>query len=244
MRRIMACGALVLVAAAAPLRAQSGEGFLFGAPDARFTLHTGYARAGAGSDLFGQMMSDLTLNKSDFSGLEIGAELAIPLSSRLDLAFQADFAGRSKTSEYRNLIDNNNQPIQQTTSFKRAPITANLRAYLAPTGRAIGKLAWIPAEVVPWVGIGGGVMWYSFQQSGDFVDMTTMKVYRDNFESDGWGPAAQAMGGVDLNLSPRIAFTADLHYIWSRAKLGPDYVGFDKIDLSGVSTTLGFTFRL
>ena len=43
---------------------------------------------------------------------------------------------------------------------------------------------------------------------------------------------------------PRVAFTADLRYNWARADLGRDFVGYNKIDLSGVSTALGFTVRL
>jgi hypothetical protein len=54
----------------------------------------------------------------------------------------------------------------------------------------------------------------------------------------------QGMGGVDINLSTRLAFTADLRYNWARANLSSDFVGYNKIDLSGVSTALGFTVRL
>jgi hypothetical protein len=246
MRRLVATGALLALAAASPLHAQSqGNGYLFGAPDARLSIHTGYARAGAGSDVFGQVMTDLTLNKSDFSGPTIGAELAFTLSPRLDLAFQVDYTGRSKRSEYRNMVEGpNNLPIEQTTTFQRVPVTANIRAYLTPRGRSIGKLAWIPSQVVPWVGAGGGVMWYRFKQQGDFVDFRTSAIFPDTYNSDGWAGTAQGMGGVDINLTPRIAFTADARYTWARATLSRDFSGFGKIDLSGVSTGLGFTLRL
>ncbi len=244
MRRLILGCALLLVAPTAARAQMSGNGYLFGAPEGRFSIRTGYARANANSDLFGQVTSDLTLNRSDFSGPTIGAELAFALTPRLDLAFQADYAGRKKGSEYRNLIDNNNLPIEQTTTFVRVPVTANLRAYLAPNGRAIGKLAWIPAEIVPWVGAGGGAMWYSFKQTGDFVDVRTNRVFPDTFISDGWTPTVQGMGGVDVTLSPRVAVTADLRYTWARGNLSSDFVGFQKIDLSGFSTALGFTLRL
>jgi hypothetical protein len=216
---------------------------MFGAPDARFSIHTGYSRAGAGSDLFDQVTSDLSLNKSDFSGPTIGAELAMTLSPRLDLALQVDYAGTSKGSEYRHFAENG-VPIRQTTTFKRVPVTANIRAYLVPRGREIGKLAWIPASVVPWVGAGGGFMWYQFKQEGDFVDPSNLNISTDRFDSNGWAPTLQGMGGVDVNLSTRLAFTADLRYNWARAALNSDFVGYNKLDLSGVSTTLGFTLRL
>ena len=244
MRHLVA-SALFVAAAALPARAQAtGNGYMFGAPDARFSIHAGYSRAGAGGDLFDETTTNLSLNKSDFSGPSIGGELALTLSPRLDLALQVDYAGIAKGSDYRKFFDNNQRPIEQTTTFRRVPITANLRAYLVPRGREIGKLAWIPASVVPWVGAGGGLMWYQYKQEGDFIDFSNMNVYRDYLHSDGWTPTLQGMGGVDVNLSTRLAFTADLRYNWARANLSSDFVGYNKIDLSGVSTALGFTVRL
>jgi hypothetical protein len=244
MRHLVA-SALLIAAAALPVRAQAtGNGYMFGAPDARFSIHAGYSRAGAGGDLFNEVTTNLSLNKSDFSGPSIGGEVAFTLSPRLDLAFQVDYAGVTKGSDYRNFFDNNQRPIEQTTTFRRVPVTANLRAYLVPRGREIGKLAWIPSSVVPWVGAGGGLMWYQYRQEGDFIDFSNMNVYRDRFNSDGWTPTLQGMGGIDVNLSTRLAFTADLRYNWARANLSRDFVGYNKIDLSGVSTALGFTVRL
>jgi hypothetical protein len=243
MRHLVA-SALFVLAGASPLRAQAtGNGYLFGAPDARFSIHAGYSRAAAGSDLFDEVTTNLSLDKSDFSGPSIGGELAVTLSPRLDLALQADYTGTSKGSDYRHFAENG-APIRQTTTFKRVPVTANIRAYLVPRGREIGKLAWIPASVVPWVGAGGGFMWYQFKQQGDFVDLSDLTISTDSFDSNGWTPTLQGMGGVDINLSTRLAFTADLRYHWARATLGEDFVGYNRIDLSGVSTTLGFTVRL
>jgi outer membrane protein W len=62
--------------------------------------------------------------------------------------------------------------------------------------------------------------------------------------SDGWTPAVQAMAGVDYSLNPLIALTADARYLRAKADMSRDFGGFDKIDLSGVSATLGFSFRL
>jgi hypothetical protein len=243
MRQLVA-SALFVAAAASPVYAQAtGNGYMFGPPDARFSIHAGYSRAGAGGDLFDEVTTNLSLDKSDFSGPTIGGELAMTLSPRLDLALQVDYAGITKGSDYRHFAENG-APIRQTTTFRRVPITANIRAYLLPRGRDIGKLAWIPASVVPWIGAGGGAMWYQFKQQGDFVDLSNLNIYSDFFDSNGWTPTLQGMGGVDINLSTRLAFTADLRYNWARADLGRDFVGYNKIDLSGVSTALGFTIRL
>jgi hypothetical protein len=234
-----------LAGLATPLQGQSaGNGFLFGAPEARFIVRGGYAYARAGSDVFDDATTFLTLEKRDFSGPSIGGEFAVSITPQFDLSFNADYSAAVSESEDREYYDNNQLPIVQTTSFRRAPLTVNAIVALRPRGRAIGKLAWIPTKVVPWVGAGGGAMWYKLRQEGDFVDYRTLNVFTTSLESSGWAPAFQALGGVDVTLTPRLGFTADLRGTWARAELSRDYSGYEKIDLSGVTGALGFTFRL
>jgi opacity protein-like surface antigen len=221
----------------------AGDGYLFGEPSVRLGIRGGYSRANAGGDLIEQTTRDFTLSKSDFSGPTLGGEAAFRVSSRLEISFDADYARVSRGSEYRNFVDNNKLPIEQTTEFTRVPLTASLRMYLAPPGRSIGRLAWIPARVVPWVGIGGGATWYRFRQSGDFI-APSGNVVSDTFESSNWAPTVQAMAGVDVSLTPRMSVTGDARYNTGRASTSSDYPGFGKIDLSGASIALGLTFRL
>ena len=237
--------AAALAGLATPLRGQSaGNGYLFGAPNARLGIRAGYARATAGSDVFTDATTFLTLEKKDFSGPSIGGDISIAITPSFDLLLSADYAAAVRESEDREYYDNNQLPIVQTTSFRRAPLMANAVISLRPRGRSIGSLAWIPTKVVPWIGAGGGGMWYRFRQEGDFVDYQTLNVFTTTLESSGWAPALQALGGVDVTLSPRIGFTADVRGTWARAELSSDYSGYEKIDLSGVTGTLGFTFRM
>ena len=237
--------ALVALGLAAPLHAQrSGDGYLFHEPGARLTVRGGYDHANAGSDVFAQAVDALTINKRDFSGLTVGGEASFSLASRLDLSVDVSFSRVSKGSEFRKFIDNNDKPIEQTTRFQRVPVTANLRFYLTEPGRSIGKLAWIPNKVVPWVGAGGGMMWYRFRQQGDFVDFRTSNVFRSDFDSSNLTGTLQGMGGADISLSPRMALRADARYVYAKAQLSRAFSGFDSIDLSGVQGTLGLTYRL
>lgn len=243
-RRWLAAAALV-AAAALPVRAQGvGNGYLFGVPTGGVTIRAGWFIASANSDFFDEARKDLTLDKSDFGGPMIGADVALRLTPQLDLTLDGAWIGSSKKSHYRDFVDNNDQEIEQTTTLRRVPLTANLKAYLVPRGRSVGSLAYIPAKVVPWVGIGGGLTWYKLEQSGDFINKTTGVVFNDKLQSSTWGPAVQGMGGVDITLTPRIALTGDARYLWSRASMEDSFDGFDKIDLSGVSVALGVTFRL
>ena len=241
----LALAAALALGLALPAQAQrSGDGYLFHAPSVRLSLRGGYDHANANSEVFDQAVQDLSLNKSDFSGLTLGGEVAFALGSRVDISFDAGFSRASKGSDFRHFIDNNDLPIEQTTTFERVPLMGNLRFYLTPTGRNVGRLAWIPNKVVPWVGAGGGTMWYRFRQEGDFVDFQTSNVFTGEFKSDGWTPAVQGMGGVDVSITPLIALRGEGRYVWAKAPLGRDFTGFNRIDLSGVQGTLGLTFRL
>lgn len=241
----IALGALFALGLAAPLHAQrSGDGYLFHEPEGRLSIRAGYDHANAGSDVFAQAVDMLTINKRDFSGLTLGAEAGFSLSSRLDLSLDVGFSHAGKGSEFRSFVDNNNQSIKQTTSFDRVPLTANLRFYLTEPGRSIGKLAWIPTKIVPWIGAGGGMMWYRFRQQGDFVDFNTNAVFTSDLDSSDWTGTMQGMGGADISLSPHVALRADARYVYAKAQLNRSFTGFDRIDLSGVQGTLGLTYRL
>jgi opacity protein-like surface antigen len=248
-RRIAATwilGAAALLAVAAPpARAQmSGDGFLFHQPRASLTLRGGWDGAAAKGDIFSFATRELSLGRNDFSAPFIGLDLAIPIRPRLDLTLSSSFSGANEKSDFRHLAEGpDNLPIEQTTSFTRVPLSAGVRAYLMPRGRAVGEFVWIPARFSPYVGAGAGFMWYRFRQQGDFVDFNTLDIFPDVFTSSGWAPLAQASVGADYSLTPHLALNGEAKYNWAKGKLGTDFSGFDRIDLSGYSATLGLSVR-
>ena len=241
-----ACAILALAAAVAtPLAAQgSGNGFLFQQPAGSITIQGGYAHAMAGGDLFSFVTNELTLKKGDFSGALIGVDLAYKVAPQLDLALSTSYAGTSTPSSYRDFVDQNNAEITQVTDFRRVPVMLSVRAYLTPQGRSVGRFAWVPSRFAPYVGVGGGAMWYKFSQHGDFVDFQdNNSVFTSELTSSGWTPAAQGLAGVDFNVSPHVAITGEAKYIYAKSSLSQSFSGFDKIDLSGISATVGLTYR-
>jgi hypothetical protein len=222
----------------------SGDGFLFGAPRASVSVHLGYADAGAGSELFTFVTDQLTLDRSDFSGLTAAANAGVRLTDRVDLTLAAAYAGSRRSSEFRDWVDLDDRSIEQRTRFERVPVTVGAKLYLLPRGRSVGRLAWIPAAYAPYVGVGAGMVWYRFKQDGDFVDFDTLDVFSDELESTGWAPAAQLVGGLDITLHPRVALTGEARYLKANAELDGDFEGFDPIDLSDLSATVGISVRL
>jgi len=139
-------------------------------------------------------------------------------------------------------VDNNRLPIEQSTLLRGANISGGLKFALTERGREVSRLAWVPRKFVPYVGAGGGAMWFQVRQNGDFVDYVDLSVFTDVFESKGWAPTAHAFGGVDVRVLRRAYVTFDARYTWASGNLGPDWIDFDPIDLSGLRLSAGFNF--
>jgi hypothetical protein len=239
-------GVLSLATIAEPLEAQSGRGFLFGAPSGSFTLRGGYAVANAGSGVFEDAISQLTIDKRDFSSLTFGGDIAYSPTRRFDIVFDGEVSSSSHGSEFRAFVDNNDLPIEQETKFRRVPLTVGFRYYLADRGRQVSQFAYIPSRYAPYVGAAAGTMYYRFKQEGDFIDFNTpnSEVFPATIEDSGWTPMAHGMAGVDYTLGPWLALVVEGRYQWAKARLDPDvFEGYDKIDLTGFTGTLGFKVR-
>ncbi len=240
-----ACSVLAALAActASAAAQRGGPGFLFKPPAGSITVRAGFDHANAESDIFSFTTEQLTLSRGDFSGATFGADLSFRLTPRVDLMVGTSYAGRSRPSEFRHFVDQDDLPIQQTTTFQRVPVTAGLKLYILPRGQRIGHLAWVPARLTPYVGGGAGALWYRFRQAGDFVDADTREIFTDTFSSSGWTPEAHALAGLELSLSPRVALVTEGRYTWASARMSDDFANFDRIDLSGFSATTGLALR-
>jgi hypothetical protein len=198
--------------------------------------------ARAGSDLFDFVEDQLTVDKHDFNGPAVAVDVGIALKRRVDLVSALQINRTSVRSEYREFLDNNRLPIEQSTRLKTVDLSGSLRYALLPRGYEVSRLAWVPRRVIPYVGAGVGAMWYAFEQSGDFVDFVDLSVFSDSFRSAGWAPSAHAFGGVDVQIHRRLFLTVEGRYVWANATLGNDFVDFDPIDLAGFRVATGVNF--
>jgi hypothetical protein len=213
--------------------------FLFGRPKASAGLRGGWTFARAGSDWYDFVTSNLTLENKDFNRPAIGGDVGIALSSRLEAVFSVDFSRATASSEYRDFVDNRRLPIEQVTKLQQTNISGAVKYYLLDRGREVSRLAWVPRSVVPYVGAGGGVLWYEMRQTGDFVDFEDNSVFGDTFLSKGTAPTAHVFGGVDLKMWRRLYLTLDARYLWATADLGREWIDFDPIDLTGTRLSAG-----
>jgi opacity protein-like surface antigen len=181
----------------------------------------------------------LTIDRKDFNAPAIAVDIGAAASSRVDVVFGFEYNRAAINSEYRHFVDNNRLPITQRTRLQQVNLTAGARIALTPRGREVGRLAWIPHPVTPYVGAGAGLLRYRFDQSGDFVDFVDGSIFTAALRSSGWTPSTHVFAGADIKLRRRLFLTAEGRYLWATATLGQDFTGFDRMDLSGATVTAG-----
>jgi hypothetical protein len=224
---------------AQPQEPQRRADFLFSRPKGSVGLRGGWVFASAGSDLFDFVTRQLTIDKKDFNTPGVGGDVAFALTSRLDAQAGFEWNKMSKRSEYREFVDNQSLPIEQSTSLKTIHVGGSLRYMLTPRGREVSRLAWVPNRVVPYIGAGAGLIYYDFQQTGDFVDFVDLSVFADVFRSKGWAPSAHALGGVNIQIHRGLYGTVEGRYTKASGKLSSDFIDFDPLDLSGFRMSAG-----
>lgn len=233
----------VIATLLATLPAAAQDGYLFGTPRGSLTLRLGGAHPAADGDLFNFMTDELTLGRGDFAAIAAGAELAVRVHRYVDLTLGVSTAQSESRSEFRDFVEDNDLPIEQTTELTRTPATLGVRVHLAPRGRSLGRYAFVPSKVNPYIGAGGGLMWYRIEQHGDFVDHETLDIFTDNFREDGTTGTFYALAGGDIWLLSHVGLNLEARYNWAKADLEEDFRDFDQIDLRGLQWTVGVTIR-
>jgi hypothetical protein len=214
---------------------QTGDGFLFRRSSGQLLVHGGFAQSRANSRVFDFTIEQLTIDRGDFSSFEGGMELVGFVSPNFAITLGFDYSRSTHRSEFRDWVDNDDLPIEQSTTFMRAPMMLGMKAYLIPNGRSVGVLAWVPSKVAPFVGAGFGLMRYDFTQRGDWVDFQDFSVFTDEFRSMGTSFMNYLSAGADISLNPRFGLTTEIRSIWASGEHTDDFVGFDDIDLSGTT---------
>jgi hypothetical protein len=217
--------------------------FFLSRPTGSIAFRLGYLGSNANSDVFEFSQERFNVHKRDFGGVNGEVEATIALPARFDLSVAAGYGAANKRSMYKDWVDNDDQPIEQTTWFRRAPVTINLRYNITKAVEPVGSFAYIPKKYTPYVGVGAGFVSYKFKQTGDFIDFQDMGVFFHQYESTGISSLVQAMAGLTYAVNARTGLDTQLKYIRSSGEMGPTWRGFDDIDLSGVALTTGVHFR-
>ena len=243
-RAILGAVAALVAAPAAVVAQSGGEGFLFNQPRVTVSIRSGYALPRAGSDIYDHTISQLTIDRGDFASGYFGGEIAARLTNRLDLALGAGYSSSSTQSEFRDWVDGDDLPIEQTTDLSTTALTLSAKYYLTNRGRSVGRFAWIPTKFNAFVGAGVGITNFDFLQRGDWVDFETFDVFNTKYRSNGATGSTHAFAGLDMSLTKNLFLTGEGRYSWAKGDLDLyHFEGFDKMDLSGLQLSVGISVR-
>jgi opacity protein-like surface antigen len=233
MKRSWWVGATVLVcltAAALPAEAQRygrgrGRGYEHYGNQQSVRLRLGLFTPEGDSDFFDDTAFDFTGEPKEFEDAVAGIDYVFDVQRNVGLMLSADYFEGQQDQSYRNFEDNHGNRISHTTTLEVTPITAGLVVKLAPEH----------SPVVPYVGAGGGIYAWRYEESGDFIDFNSpsRSVFSDTLEDTGAALGYYVMAGLDVPVSPYFSIFAEGR--WDRAddELGGDFEELGTLDLSG-----------
>ena len=140
-------------------------------------------------------------------------------------------------------MDQDQAFIEQSTTSQNVSADIGARYYFTDRGRTVGRFAWVPSRLTPFVGGGIGRVWYTFEQSGDFIDFQTMEVVNDRLSTQGSGAAAYVSTGADYSIGKQFFLTAEGRYRLAGGSVDGPYRDYGWIDLAGLSLTAGLAIR-
>ena len=155
------------------------------------------------------------VQKSDWHGFFGGIEYNQKIANNVELAVSVDGYSKTLDTSYRDYVNADDRPIQQTLQLSVVPIGLSVR--LVPTSRR--------ARIAPFVVVGVDAMVYEYEEFGDFIDFFDPErpIVTDSFVSDGVAFGFHAGGGLRVAVSDDFAIVGEGRYFWSKTDMDDDF---------------------
>lgn len=175
------------------------------------------------------------VRKSDWNGVYGGAEYSFNLAPHVEMGISLDGYGRTIPTSYRHDVRQDGSEIQQTLKLTIVPLGLSLR--VLPLDRY--------APVQPYATIGGDVLFYKYEEFGDFIDFfqNSRPISSDSFKSDGAALGGHAAAGLRVPIGHDFAITAEGRYQFAQKKRMDGDFNLNRLDLNGASATIGVRLR-
>ncbi|HET9766842.1 MAG TPA: outer membrane beta-barrel protein [Thermoanaerobaculia bacterium] len=215
----------LLAAAALPAEAQPHGHYEHYGNQQSVRLRLGLFTPDGDSDFFDDTARDFTGDAQDFEDLVAGGDYVFEMHRHVGIMLSGDYFEGHQDQSYRNFEDNQGNRISHTSTLDISPLTAGIVVRLAPD----------EFPVKPYVGAGGGLYVWRYEESGDFIDFGGIirPVFTDTLEDDGAALGYYLMAGLEVPISPYFSLFAEGR--WDRAddELGGDFADLGTLDLSG-----------
>jgi hypothetical protein len=220
-------GSALLILVAADAEAQWMRTY---EPSNQIRFRLGIFEPAGGSDGWDAVFEGFTGRPSDLQDFVWGGDYLLRTGRHTSVQFGFSYYRGATTSAYEDWVDDNGNEIRHTTRLVTSDLTA---AFVYRFGGG---------GIRPYLGIGGGFVWYTLTDEGYFIDFgsSDLPIIWAWYEARGATFEAFGLGGIDIPLNPRWSFFVEGRYRWASDELGDDFSGFGTLDLSGYEISGGF----
>ena len=227
---------VLLLLAAAPAAAQRHGRYRGGDPaDHALRLRVGGFVPDGDSSYWDEKALDFTGGAEDMDDLSFGLDYRLDVTPHFSLLFGGTAFTGETDQHYIDFTDEFGDDIEHTTSLDITSLTLGATFHFAGP----------EAVIRPYVGAGGGLYSYSFEESGDFIDFNPPpeEIFSGTFIAEGETFGYYLLAGLEVPVSRSVALFAEGRWQRAEDELGDDFEGFGDLDLSGRDISAGLTWR-
>ena len=181
------------------------------------------------SDLWEINMENLVFDKQDMHGQYYGLEYEHFLGRTLSFTIEGSYYDKAHYSFYRF---DDGSPIYQNVALNFWAMEAGIKLY--PLGHRM--------RFSPYIGGGGGIYRWKYEQWGDFIDFENEVILEDQYlEASKYTPGFNAKAGFVFRPTRNLGLLLEGRYQFLKGDLSSFFEGFEKLDISGFSISVGFT---
>ena len=196
----------------------------------------------ADSDLWDTNFFDLTIEKADFNSYMVGMEFNWFATRMITVGVAVDYYKKTNSSNYVDYTDMDGNEIYQDITLDLVPITATVK--FTPLGNgAPGYGGGRGTSFVPWVGVGAGVYAYRYEEYGEFIDFSDMSIIEGDFITEDAAFGLHVAGGVVVPIGFDWDVFGEVRYSKVEGDLSEDFLGFEPLDLGGLTAMFGVSYR-
>ena len=199
-----------------------------------YNLKIGLFQPTLKSDLWRINMENLAFKKSDMNNAYFAFEYEYFLNRYSSFSLELGSYNRILNSEYRDYEYDDGTPIYQSLSLRITPLEVTYKFY--PVGHR--------RMFIPYLGVGGGAYFWRYEQWGEFIDFKTGDVNEGNAITHAVTIGFNARAGFILRLQRSLGIAIEGKYQYLRGRLSDYFEGFNQLDLSGFTATIGLNVYL
>ena len=167
----------------------------------------------------------LVFDIDDFKGVTAGGEWLVALGDRFDVGLGVGVYTRTARAVYTEFVNVDRTEIEQDLKLRVVPFTATIR--VLPLGHH--------DAFEPYVGAGVGIYAWRYSETGQFVNLTDLSIFRDSFAESSTSVGPVVLGGVRVPIGP-VGIGGEIRYQGGKGDLPADlrFAG-NTIDLGGLN---------